>query len=118
MEGNNMKILKRILMVMVMVAMALTCSSFAAGDYSITVTVDKKLGEARGDISLWKVSDEQIPDDKKAEKLGELNKFSIEELNYKYSDKRVMEFKDNQIVFVILNSGAYFLWVTCGIKRE
>ena len=42
MEGNNMKILKKILMVMVMVAMTLTSSSFAAGDYSITVTVDKK----------------------------------------------------------------------------
>lgn len=118
MEGNNMKILKKILMVMVMVAMTLTCSSFAAGDYSITVTVDKKLGEARGDISLWKVSDEQISDDKKAEKLGELNKLSIEELNSKYSDKRVMEFKDNQIVFDKLSAGAYYMRDTSGIKRD
>lgn len=118
MEGNNMKILRKILMVMVMVAMTLTSSSFAAGDYSITVTVDKKLGEARGDISLWKVSDEQISDDKKAEKLGDLNKLSIEELNSKYSDKRVMEFKDNQIVFDKLNSGAYYMRDTSGIKRD
>lgn len=113
-----MKILKRILMVMVMVAMVITSSSFAAGDYSITVTVDKKLGEARGDISLWKVSDEQIPDDKKAAKLGELNKLSIEELNSKYSDKRVMEFKDNQIVFDKLSAGAYYMRDTSGIKRD
>ena len=113
-----MKILRKILMVMVMVAMTLTSSSFAAGDYSITVTVDKKLGEARGDISLWKVSDEQISDDKKAEKLGDLNKLSIEELNSKYSDKRVMEFKDNQIVFDKLNSGAYYMRDTSGIKRD
>lgn len=118
MEGNNMKILRKILMVMVMVAMTLTSSSFAAGDYSITVTVDKKLGEARGDISLWKVSYEQIPEEKKAEKLGELNKLSIEELNSKYSDKRVMEFKDNQIVFDRLNSGAYYMRDTSGIKRD
>lgn len=112
-----MKILRKILMVMVMVAMALTSSSFAAGDYSITVTVDKKLGEARGDISLWKVSDKQNPDDQ----LGELNKLSIEELNSKYSkysDKRVMEFKDNQIVFDKLNSGAYYMRDTSGIKRD
>ncbi|MDU7385787.1 MAG: SpaA isopeptide-forming pilin-related protein [Finegoldia magna] len=112
-----MKILRKILMVMIMVAMALTSSSFAAGDYSITVTVDKKLGEARGDISLWKVSDKQIPDDK----LGELNKLSIEELNSKYSkysDKRVMEFKDNQIVFDKLSAGAYYMRDTSGIKRD
>ena len=113
-----MKILRKILMVMVMVAMTLTSSSFAAGDYSITVTVDKKLGEARGDISLWKVSDEQISDDKKAEKLGDLNKLSIEELNSKYSDKRVMEFKDNQIVFDKLSAGAYYMRDTSGIKRD
>ncbi len=113
-----MKILRKILMVMIMVAMTLTSSSFAAGDYSITVTVDKKLGEARGEISLWKVSDEQISDDKKAEKLGELNKLSIEELNSKHSDKRVMEFKDNQIVFDKLNSGAYYMRDTSGIKRD
>ena len=114
MEGNNMKILKKILMVMIMVAIVITSTSFAEGAFSITVTVDKKLGEARGDISLWKVSDEQIPDDK----LGELNKLSIEELNSKYSDKRVMEFKDNQIVFDKLNSGAYYMRDTSGIKRD
>lgn len=113
-----MKILRKILMVMIMVAMTLTSSSFAAGDYSITVTVDKKLGEARGDISLWKVSDEQVPYDKKSSKLDELNKLSIEELNSKYSDKRVMEFKDNQIVFDKLNSGAYYMRDTSGIKRD
>lgn len=118
MKGNNMKILRKILMVMIMVAMVITSSSFAAGDYSITVTVDKKLGEARGDISLWKVSDEQISDDKKAEKLGELNKLSIEELNSKYSDKRVMEFNDNQIVFDKLSAGAYYMRDTSGIKRD
>ncbi|GAA2973040.1 MSCRAMM family protein [Finegoldia magna] len=111
-----MKILKKILMVMVMVAMTLTSSSFAAGDYSITVTVDKKLGEARGDISLWKVSD--VPYDNKSSKLDELNKLSIEELNSKYSDKRVMEFKDNQIVFDNLSAGAYYMRDTSGIKRD
>ena len=121
MEGNNMKILRKILMVMIMVAMVITSSSFAAGDYSITVTVDKKLGEARGEISLWKVPDEQVPYDNKSSKLDELNKLSIEELNSKYSkysDKRVMEFKDNQIVFDKLNSGAYYMRDTSGIKRD
>ena len=118
MEGNNMKILKKILMVMVMVAMVITSSSFAAGDYSITVTVDKKLGEARGDISLWKVSDEQISDDKKADKLGELNKLSIEELNSKYSNPTVLAFNDNQIVFDKLSAGAYYMRDTSGIKRD
>lgn len=113
-----MKILKKILMVMIMVAMVVTSTSFAAGDYSITVTVDKKLGEARGDISLWKVSDKQVPYDNKSSKLDELNKLSIEELNSKYSDKRVMEFKDNQIVFDRLNSGAYYMRDTSGIKRD
>jgi len=113
-----MKILRKILMVMIIVAMVITSTSFAEGAFSITVTVDKKLGEARGDISLWKVSDEQIPDDKKAEKLGELNKLSIEELNSKYSDKRVMEFKDNQIVFDKLSAGAYYMRDTSGIKRD
>lgn len=118
MEGNNMKILRKILMVMIMVAMTLTSSSFAAGDYSITVTVDKKLGEARGDISLWKVSDEQVPYDKKSSKLDELNKLSIEELNSKYSDKRVLAFNDNQIVFDKLSAGAYYMRDTSGIKRD
>lgn len=118
MEGNNMKILKKILMVMVMVAMALTSSSFAAGDYSITVTVDKKLGEARGDISLWKVSDKQVPYDNKSSKLDELNKLSIEELNSKYSNPTVLAFNDNQIVFDKLSAGAYYMRDTSGIKRD
>lgn len=118
MEGNNMKILKKILMVMVMVAMTLTSSSFAAGDYSITVTVDKKLGEARGDISLWKVSDEQVPYDNKSSKLDELNKLSIEELNSKYSNPTVLAFDDNQIVFDKLSAGAYYMRDTSGIKRD
>lgn len=118
MEGNNMKILKRILMVMVMVAMVITSSSFAAGDYSITVTVDKKLGEARGDISLWKVSDEQVPYDNKSSKLDELNKLSVEELNSKYSNPTVLAFNDNQIVFDKLSAGAYYMRDTSGIKRD
>lgn len=111
-----MKILKKILMVMVMVAMTLTCSSFAAGDYSITVTVDKKLGEARGDISLWKVSD--VPYDNKSSELDELNKLSIEELNSKYSNPTVLAFNDNQIVFDKLSAGAYYMRDTSGIKRD
>lgn len=118
MEGNNMKILRKILMVMIMVAMTLTCSSFAAGDYSITVTVDKKLGEARGDISLWKVSDEQVPYDNKSSKLDELNKLSIEELNSKYSNPTVLAFNDNQVVFDKLSAGAYYMRDTSGIKRD
>lgn len=113
-----MKILKRILMVMVMVAMVITSSSFAAGDYSITVTVDKKLGEARGDISLWKVSDEQVPYDNKSSKLDELNKLSVEELNSKYSNPTVLAFNDNQIVFDKLSAGAYYMRDTSGIKRD
>ncbi|MDU2500645.1 SpaA isopeptide-forming pilin-related protein [Finegoldia magna] len=113
-----MKILKKILMVMVMVAMTLTSSSFAAGDYSITVTVDKKLGEARGDISLWKVSDEQVPYDNKSSKLDELNKLSIEELNSKYSNPTVLAFDDNQIVFDKLSAGAYYMRDTSSIKRD
>ena len=118
MEGNNMKILKKILMVMVMVAMALTSSSFAAGDYSITVTVDKKLGEARGDISLWKVSGKQVPYDNKSSKLDELNKLSVEELNSKYSNPTVLAFNENQIVFDKLSAGAYYMRDTSGIKRD
>lgn len=118
MEGNNMKILRKILMVMIMVAMVMTSSSFAAGDYSITVTVDKKLGEARGDISLWKVSDEQVPYDKKSSKLDELNKLSIEELNSKYSNPTVLAFNDNQVVFDKLSTGAYYMRDTSGIKRD
>lgn len=113
-----MKILKKILMVMVMVAMALTSSSFAAGDYSITVTVDKKLGEARGDISLWKVSGKQVPYDNKSSKLDELNKLSVEELNSKYSNPTVLAFNENQIVFDKLSAGAYYMRDTSGIKRD
>ena len=118
MEGNNMKILRKILMVMVMVAMVVTSTSFAAGDYSITVTVNKKLGEARGDISLWKVSDEQVPYDNKSSKLDELNKLSIEELNSKYSNPTVLAFNDNQVVFDKLSAGAYYMRDTSGIKRD
>lgn len=118
MEGNNMKILRKILMVMIMVAMVVTSTSFAAGDYSITVTVDKKLGEARGDISLWKVSGKQVPYDNKSSKLDELNKLSIEELNSKYSNPTVLEFNDNQIVFDKLSAGAYYMRDTSGIKRD
>ncbi|MDU4672132.1 MAG: SpaA isopeptide-forming pilin-related protein [Finegoldia magna] len=113
-----MKILRKILMVMIMVAMVITSSSFAAVDYSITVTVDKKLGEARGDISLWKVSDEQVPYDNKASKLDELNKLSIEELNSKYSNPTVLAFNDNQVVFDKLSAGAYYMRDTSGIKRD
>ena len=116
-----MKILKKILMVMVMVAMTLASSSFAAGDYSITVTVDKKLGEARGDISLWKVSHKQVSYDNKSSKLDELNKLSIEELNSKYSkysNPTVLAFNDNQIVFDKLSAGAYYMRDTSGIKRD
>lgn len=113
-----MKILKKILMVMVMVAMVITSTSFAAGDYSITVTVDKKLGEAHGDISLWKVPDEQVTYDNKSSKLDELNKLSIEELNYKYSNPTVLAFNDNQIVFDKLSAGAYYMRDTSGIKRD
>ena len=118
MEGNNMKILRKILMVMIMVAMVMTSTSFAAGDYSITVTVDKKLGEARGDISLWKVSDEQVPYDSKPDKLSELNKLSEEELNSKYSAPTVLSFEDNQILFDKLDEGAYYMRDTSGIKRD
>lgn len=118
MEGKIMKILRKILMVMIMVAMIVTSSSFAAGDYSITVTVDKDLGEARGDISLWKVSNEQVPYDSKSSKLAELNKLSKEELNSKYSSPTVLGFKDNQILFDKLDIGAYYMRDTSGIKRD
>ena len=96
----------------------MTSTSFAAGDYSITVTVDKKLGEARGDISLWKLSDEQVPYDNKSSKLDELNKLSIEELNSKYSNPTVLAFNDNQVVFDKLSAGAYYMRDTSGIKRD
>lgn len=118
MEGNNMKILKKILMVMVMVAMALTSSSFAAGDYSITVTVDKKYGDVTGKMSLWKVKDEQIPNSEKSTVLGDLNKLSVENLNSTYKDKADVEFSNNEAVFRNLDKGAYYVRDTSGIKRD
>lgn len=118
MEGNNMKILKRILMVMIMVAMTLTSSSFAAGDYSITVTVDKKYGDVTGKMSLWKVSDEQIPNSEKSTVLGDLNKLSVENLNSTYKDKADVEFSNNEAVFRNLDKGAYYVRDTSGIKRD
>lgn len=118
MEGNNMKILKKILMVMVMVAMALTSSSFAAGDYSITVTVDKKYGDVTGKMSLWKVSDKQIPDSEKSTVLGDLNKLSVENLNSTYKNKADVEFSNNEAVFRNLDKGAYYVRDTSGIKRN
>lgn len=118
MEGNNMKILKKILMVMVMVAMALTSSSFAAGDYSITVTVDKKYGDVTGKMSLWKVKDEQVPDSEKSTVLGDLNKLSVENLNSTYKNKADVEFSNNVVVFRNLEKGAYYVRDTSGIKRN
>lgn len=118
MEGNNMKILRKILMVMIMVAMTLTSSSFAAGDYSITVTVDKKYGDITGKMSLWKVSDEQIPDSKKSTVLGDLNKLSVENLNSTYKNKSDVEFSNNEAVFRNLDKGAYYVRDTSGIKRN
>lgn len=113
-----MKILKKILMVMVMVAMALTSSSFAAGDYSITVTVDKKYGDVTGKMSLWKVKDEQIPDSEKSTVLGDLNKLSVENLNSTYKNKADVEFSNNAVVFRNLEKGAYYVRDTSGIKRN
>ena len=113
-----MKILKRILMVMVMVAMTLTSSSFAAGDYSITVTVDKKYGDVTGKMSLWKVSDKQIPDSEKSTVLGDLNKLSVENLNSTYKNKADVEFSNNEAVFKNLDKGAYYVRDTSGIKRN
>lgn len=118
MEGNNMKILRKILMVMIMVAMALTSSSFAAGDYSITVTVDKKHGDVTGKMSLWKVSDKQIPDSKKATVLGDLNKLSVDNLNSTYKNATDVEFSNNEVVFRNLEKGAYYVRDTSGIKRD
>lgn len=118
MEGNNMKILRKILMVMIMVAMTLTSSSFAAGDYSITVTVDKKYGDITGKMSLWKVSDEKIPDSKKSTVLGDLNKLSVENLNSTYKNKSDVEFSNNEAVFRNLDKGAYYVRDTSGIKRN
>lgn len=118
MEGNNMKILRKILMVMIMVAMVVTSSSFAAGDYSINVTVAKKHGDVSGKMSLWKVSDEQIPDSEKATMLGDLNKLSVDNLNSTYKIKADVEFSNNEAVFKNLEKGAYYVRDTSGIKRD
>lgn len=113
-----MKILRKILMVMIMVAMALTSSSFAAGDYSITVTVDKKYGDVTGKMSLWKVSDEQIPGVEKSTVLEDLNKLSVDNLNSTYKNKTDVEFSNNEVVFRNLDKGAYYVRDTSGIKRN
>ena len=113
-----MKILRKILMVMIMVAMALTSTSFAAGDYSITVTVDKKHGDVTGKMSLWKVKDEQIPDSEKATELGDLNKLSVDNLNSRYKNATEVEFSNNEAVFKNLEKGAYYVRDTSGIKRD
>lgn len=118
MEGKIMKILRKFLMVMIMVAMVATSSSFAAGDYSITVNVDKKYGDVTGKMSLWKVSDEQIPDSKKSTVLGDLNKLSVENLNSTYKNKADVEFSNNEAVFKNLDKGAYYVRDTSGIKRN
>ena len=113
-----MKILRKILMVMIMVAMVATSSSFAAGDYSITVTVDKKYGDVTGKMSLWKVSDKQIRDSEKSTVLGDLNKLSVENLNSTYKNKADVEFSNNEAVFKNLDKGAYYVRDTSGIKRN
>lgn len=113
-----MKILRKILMVMIMVAMVATSSSFAAGDYSITVTVDKKYGDVTGKMSMWKVSDKQIPDSEKSTVLGDLNKLSVENLNSTYKNKADVEFANNEAVFKNLEKGAYYVRDTSGIKRN
>ena len=113
-----MKILRKILMVMIMVAMVVTSTSFAAGDYSITVTVDKKHGDVTGKMSLWKVSDKQIPDSEKATVLGDLNKLSVDNLNSTYKTKADVEFSNNEVVFKNLEKGAYYVRDTSGIKRN
>lgn len=113
-----MKILRKILMVMIMVAMIVTSSSFAAGDYSITVRVDKKYGGVTGKMSMWKVSDEQIPDSEKSTVLGDLNKLSVENLNSTYKNKADVEFSNNEAVFKNLDKGAYYVRDTSGIKRN
>jgi len=101
-----------------MVAMTLTSSSFAAGDYSITVTVDKKYGDVTGKMSLWKVSDKQIRDSEKSTVLGDLNKLSVENLNSTYKNKADVEFSNNEAVFRNLDKGAYYVRDTSGIKRN
>lgn len=118
MEGKIMKILRKILMVMIMVAMVATSSSFAAGDYSITVKVDKKYGDVTGKMSLWKVSDEQIPGVEKSTVLEDLNKLSVDNLNSTYKNKTDVEFSNNEVVFRNLDKGAYYVRDTSGIKRN
>lgn len=113
-----MKILRKILMVMIMVVMVVTSTSFAAGDYSITVTVDKKYGDVTGKMSLWKVSDKQIPDSEKSTMLGDLNKLSVENLNSTHNNKADVEFSNNEAVFRNLDKGAYYVRDTSGIKRN
>ena len=113
-----MKILRKILMVMIMVAMVVTSTSFAAGDYSINVTVAKKHGDVSGKMSLWKVSDEQIPDSEKATMLGDLNKLSVDNLNSTYKNAIEVEFSNNEVVFKNLEKGAYYVRDTSGIKRD
>ena len=103
---------------MIMVAMIVTSTSFAAGDYSITVTVDKKYGDVTGKMSMWKVSDEQIPDSEKATVLGDLNKLSVENLNSTYKNATDVEFSNNEAVFKNLERGAYYVRDTSGIKRN
>lgn len=103
---------------MIMVAMVVTSTSFAAGDYSITVTVDKKHGDVTGKMSLWKVSDKQIPDSEKATVLGDLNKLSVDNLNSTYKTKADVEFSNNEAVFKNLEKGAYYVRDTSGIKRN
>ena len=118
MEGKIMKILRKILMVMIMVAMTLTSSSFAASDYSITVKVDKKYGDVTGKMSLWKVSDEQIAGVEKSTVLEDLNKLSVDNLNSTYKNKTDVEFSNNEAVFRNLDKGAYYVRDTSGIKRN
>lgn len=103
---------------MIMVAMVVTSTSFAAGDYSITVTVDKKHGDVTGKMSLWKVSDKQIPDSEKATVLGDLNKLSVDNLNSTYKTKADVEFSNNEAVFKNLEKCAYYVRDTSGIKRN
>ncbi|MDU5960393.1 MAG: SpaA isopeptide-forming pilin-related protein [Finegoldia magna] len=113
-----MKILKKILMVMIMVAMVVTSTSFAAGDYSITVTVDKKYGDVTGKMRLWKLPYKQIPDSEKATVLGDLNKLSVDNLNSRYKNATEVEFSNNEAVFKNLDRGAYYVRDTSGIKRN
>ena len=103
---------------MIMVAMTVTSTSFAAGDYSITVTLDKKYGDVTGKMSLWKVSDEQIPGVEKSTVLEDLNKLSVENLNSTYKNKVDVEFSNNEAVFKNLDKGAYYVRDTSGIKRN